>query len=100
MGKTSIIKYEIHYTKIAEKFFEKHEDVRQQYELSLQQLITGDNPEEIDVKRIYGKRKEYFRIRLGSYRIIYAIINKKIVVINTLLAGSRGDVYKKMKGLK
>jgi mRNA interferase RelE/StbE len=50
------------------------------------------------VKRIKGKRNDYFRIRLGDYRIVYAIINKKIVVINTLLAGSRGDVYKKMGG--
>ena len=29
-----------------------------------------------------------------------AIINGRIIVIKTLLAGSRGDVYKKMSGLK
>ena len=100
MSKEVVTEYEIQYTKKAEKFFEKHEEVREQYELSIQQLITGDNPEEIDVKRISGKRNEYFRIRLGSYRVVYAIINKKIVVINTLLAGPRGDIYKKMNGLK
>ena len=99
MSKKVITEYEIQYTKKAEKFFEKHEEIREQYEQSIRQLITGDNPGEIDVKRISGKRNEYFRIRLGSYRVVYAIINNIIVVINTLLAGPRGDVYKKMNGL-
>jgi len=31
---------------------------------------------------------------------VYTIINGTIVVVSTLLAGSRGDVYKKMSGLK
>ncbi|MBR4574497.1 MAG: type II toxin-antitoxin system RelE/ParE family toxin [Lachnospiraceae bacterium] len=47
-----------------------------------------------------GKRGEYYRIKLGGYRVIYTVINGTIVVISTLLAGSRGDVYKKMSGMK
>ena len=96
MSKKISTEYEIQYTKKAEKFFKKHEKVREQYELSIQRLITDDHPEEIDVKKISGKMNEYFRIRLGNYRVIYAVINKRIVVINTLLAGAREDVYKKM----
>lgn len=92
--------YEICYTKAADKFLKAHEDIRSQYEDSIYELLFDTNPEKIDVKRIKGKRTEYFRIRIGSYRIIYAIINSKIVVINTLLAGTRGDIYKKMSGLR
>ena len=99
MSKKISTEYESQYTKKAEKFFKKHEKVREQYELSIQRLITDDHPEEIDVKKISGKMNEYFRIRLGNYRVIYAVINKRIVVINTLLAGARGDVYKKMTNL-
>ena len=44
--------------------------------------------------------KHYFRIRLGEYRVIYAVINGKIIVINTLLAGARGDIYKKNERAK
>lgn len=99
MSKKISAEYEIQYTKKAEKFFKKHEKVREQYELSIQRLITDDHSEEIDVKKISGKMNEYFRIRLGNYRVIYAVINKRIVVINTLLAGARGDVYKKMTNL-
>jgi mRNA interferase RelE/StbE len=91
--------YEIQYTKAADKFFKCHENVRTQYEESINELLCGANPQNIDVKKIKGKHNDYFRIRLGGYRVIYTIINRKIVVINTLLAGSRGDIYKKMEGL-
>ena len=92
--------YEIEYTRAAEKFFRAHENVRDQYEDAIRELLTGEHPEKINVKRIKGKRNEYYRIRLGEWRVIYGIINGKIVVITTLLAGPRGDVYKKMDGLK
>ena len=92
--------YDIQYTKAAEKFFKVHENVRNEYEASIRELLVGEHPETVDVKRIKGKRNDYFRIRLGGYRVVYAVINGKIVVINTLLAGARGDVYKKMNGLK
>ena len=94
------LSYEIQYTKAADKFLKAHEDVREQYEDSIKELLVGDHPEKVDVKRIRGKRNDYYRIRLGGYRIVYTIINGKIIVINTLLAGVRGDVYKKMSGLK
>ena len=67
-------------------------------QLFLNCLIKDDK--KIDVKRIKGKRNDYYRIRIGEYRVIYAIINDKIVVVNTILAGARGDIYKKMGGLK
>ena len=91
--------YEILYTKAADKFLKTHEDVRQKYEANMRKLIIGDHPESVDVKRIQGKKTRYFRIRLGGYRVVYTVINGKIVVVTTLLAGSRGDIYKKMTGL-
>ena len=94
------VRYEIQYTKAADKFLKTHEDVRTQYEDAIRELMVGDHPEKVDVKRIRGKHNDYFRIRLGGVRVVYAIINGKIVVITTLLAGPRGDVYKKMSGLK
>ena len=92
--------YEIQYTKVAEKFFESHEDVRDQYEAAVRELLAGEHPEKVDVKRIKGKRNDYYRIRIADYRVVYALINGKIVVVDTILAGARGDVYKKMSGLK
>ena len=100
MNKRKQFDYEIQYTRVADKFLKNHEEIREQYEAAIKELLVGDHPEKIDVKRIKGKRNDYYRIKLGGYRVVYAIINGKIVVINTMLAGSRGDVYKKMSGLK
>ena len=100
MGKNTDFSYEIQYTKVADKFLKTHEDIRKQYEASIKALLLGDHPEKVDVKRIKGKRNDYYRIKLGGYRVVYAIINRKIIVISTILAGARGDVYKKMGGLK
>ena len=100
MNKRKDFDYEIQYTKAADKFLKNHEDVRKQYEDSIKELLAGDHPEKVDVKRIKGKRVSYFRIRLGNYRVVYTIIDKRIIVIHTLLAGPRGDVYKKMSSLK
>ena len=92
--------YTIEYTKAAEKFMITHEDVRQEYESAIEELLFGKHPEKVDVKRIVGKRNDYFRIRIRNWRIIYAVINGVVVVIRTLLAGPRGDVYKKAGSLK
>ncbi len=92
--------YDIRYTKVAEKFFKAHEDVRDQYEAAIRELLIGDHPEKVDIKKIKGKRNDYYRIRLGDYRVVYALINGTIVVVNTILAGARGDVYKKMGEMK
>ena len=100
MKKQKSMIYEIQYTKAADKFLNSHEEVRTQYELSIKELLVGEHPETVDVKRIKGSRNDYYRIKLGRYRVIYTIINGKIIVITTILAGARGDIYKKMNGLK
>lgn len=99
-GKKEHFSYDIQYTKIADKFFNTHEDIRERYEDAIKELLIGEHPERIDVKKIKGKKNDYYRIKLDGYRVVYALINNTIVVVNTLLAGPRGDVYKKMKGLK
>ena len=98
-AKRESFSYDIRYTKVADKFFKEHEAIRKQYRDAIRELFVGEHSEKIDVKKIKGKRNDYYRIRLGNYRVIYAIINNSIVVIDTLLAGARGDVYKKMEGL-
>lgn len=85
MDKRAGLSDEIQYTKAADKFLKNHEDVRTQYEDAVKELLVGDHPEKVDVKRIRGKRNDYYRIRLGGCRVVYAIINGKIIVISTLL---------------
>lgn len=100
MNEKSGSAYEIQYTKAAEKFFRTHEDVREKYKKAIREIIVGDHPETVDLKRIKGKKNDYYRIRIGNWRVVYTVIGGKIVVVSTVLAGARGDVYKKMDGLK
>jgi mRNA interferase RelE/StbE len=37
-----------------------HEDVRKQYEALIKELLAGEHPEKMDVKRIKGKRADYY----------------------------------------
>ena len=92
--------FDIQYTKAADKFFTKHEKVRSKYEAAIVELLVGEHPEKVDVRKIKGNRNDYYRIRLGRYRVVFTIINEKIVVICTVLAGPRGDVYKEMDASK
>lgn len=92
------IEYEIEYTRAADKFLNTHEDVRTRYEEAIKKLMAGDR-EGVDVREIAGKRTKYYRIRIGGYRVVYTTLRDGIIVVITVLAGSRGDIYKKMKGL-
>ena len=76
--------YEILYTKAADKFLKTHEDVRQKYEENMHELLIGEHPESVDVKRIQGKKSVYFRMRIGEYRIVFAVVNGKITSIKRL----------------
>ena len=89
------LKDEIRNMEVKSKFFEKNESVRDQYKAAIRELLVGDHPENVDVKRIKGKRNDYFRIKLGKWRVVYTIIKDQIVVVSTLYAGARGDIYKK-----
>lgn len=94
-----ILEYVIDYKKPAEKFFKKHEDIRKEYESDLRIFLADQSSARVDVKTIKGKNSEYYRMRIGSWRVIFMIAEGQITVINTLLAGSRGDIYKKIGGL-
>ena len=100
MLKRSPTSYKIQYEKSAEKFFSNHEDIRRLCIQEIAEFLVGDHPERVDIKTLSGKRNKYYRMRIGDWRIIFSIINGKIVVINTILAGSRGDIYKKIGGMK
>ena len=55
MGERQKISYEIQYTKIADKFFQTHEDVREQYKAAIKELLTGDHPEIPDTSKTLGE---------------------------------------------
>lgn len=85
------------YSHLATKFLRKHDTIRAKFEHLIWRLINHINPEQINVKRLHGNMEKYSRIAIGGYRVIYEIKNGEIIIVDVVLAGSRGDVYKKFR---
>ena len=80
--------YRIVYDKPAVKFL-KHQprDIQKRIISAIHKL-----PESGDVKPMAGHINE-FRLRVGSYRVIYSVEND-VLIVRVLDIGNRGDVYK------
>ncbi|QHT63954.1 type II toxin-antitoxin system RelE/ParE family toxin [Paenibacillus lycopersici] len=56
--------------------------------------ILSEDPRhpELDIKKMQGL-ENHFRLRIGSFRVIYTIIDNELIVIIDKNR-SRGDIYK------
>lgn len=82
------------YSKQAEKFFKKHEDIKEKFKKNMYSFFAGNK---IDIKRMQGTIEPVYRVRINDYRILFKIEEGKIIIINTILAGNRGEIYKQFK---
>lgn len=55
--------------------------------------ILGENPFPAGVVKLAGE-DDLFRIRVGDYRVIYSVENKKLVVL-VVSVGHRREVYRR-----
>lgn len=86
----------IDYSKVADKFFEKHNDVEEKFLQNLENFYL-EKQENIDIKKIKGTKLPQYRMRIGNYRVIFTV-NKEIINVYYIFvekADSRGDIYKK-----
>lgn len=80
--------YQIIIKKPAKKFIDKlpiHD--KRRIVFAIQQL-----PNAGDIKKMQGSA-DYYRLRVGDYRIIYTVDHGELVVC-VVAAGNRGDIYK------
>lgn len=83
-----MMQYRIFIEKRAQKFIKK---LSKQDKVRLLKAIS-ELPEG-DIKPMQGY-DGYFRLRVGDYRVIYALDNGNLVIC-VIDAGNRGDIYKK-----
>ena len=89
---------EIGYSRKANRFLEKNPDTTTEKEVdtlivsATKKIFKIDNPN-IDLKKLKGRLKGYFRIRKGDIRIIFSLKEGKIlkVLINDI--DFRGNIY-------
>lgn len=81
-------RYVVKFQKEASKFLKRQDrKTQQRLLLAINQLPNGT-----DIKKLQGH--DLYRLRVGDYRIIYAIDETiKVIMIDNI--DNRGDVYKK-----
>ena len=88
------MRIDFQYSRKAEKFFSTHEEIREEFKVDATKYVNNDHPETVDFKRLKGKMKGYNRIAIRGYRVIFRYIREKIILVDVIKAGARGDVYK------
>ena len=85
------MKYTIVIEKPAEKFIMRLAQPEKERVLK----AIRELPHRGDIKRLQGKKSlGMYRLRVGSYRIIYTVDNGQLVIC-VIDAGNRGDIYKR-----
>jgi len=87
--------YNILITKEVRKFLDKRDKkFIQKVNSAFEKLKTNPfNHPDLDLKKLVNS-KEDFRLRIGKYRFLYAVIDEKILIY-VYKADSRGSIYKK-----
>ena len=92
------MKIEIQFSKAAIKFIFKNSTTITKHETksyiisALQKLLLGQEVN-IDLKKLKGKWKDYYRIRKGNIRIIFSIQNKQIIIVSVHSIDMRKNIY-------
>ena len=92
------MKIEFIYSKKADNFFYKHINIKEEFEKNLISYFKGNR--NVDIKSLQGLNIPIYRMRLGTYRIIFTRKNGEIIIIYTVDAGNRGDIYNNVKNIK
>ena len=84
--------YQVIFTRKAAK------DIRQLNKPDIARIVEkaeslGDDPHPPGSKKLSGIQKEFWRIRIGQYRIIYCV-EEEVKVVNITKVGHRKDVYR------
>jgi mRNA interferase RelE/StbE len=83
--------YRIEFTPKADKQFRALEKSTQM-RLARRINALAENPRPQGVKKLEGE-KDFYRIRAGDYRIVYQILDKRLLVL-ILRLGHRSEVYR------
>lgn len=85
--------YEVKFLKDAYKNLQKQDSTTRNRILDHLKILSDDpRHPELDIKKMQGVENQY-RPRVGSFRIVYSIIDKELIIV-VIKLGSRGDIYK------
>ena len=92
------MKIEFTYSKRADKFFNKHTSLKEEFEENLISYFKGNK--NIDIKSLQGLNIPIYCMHLRTYRIIFTRKNGSIIIVYTIDVGNRGEIYNNIKNIK
>ena len=85
-------RYDIQITPAAQKELDRlSRPVRTRIDAAIIRL--ADNPRPHAVRKLQGTEEDTYRIRVGSYRVVYRIYDTELVVLIVRI-GDRKDIYR------
>ena len=78
--------------------FRVDNDLKEEFEKNLISYFKGNR--NVDIKSLQGLNIPTYRMRLGTYRIIFTRKNGSIIIIYTIDAGNREEIYNNIKNIK
>jgi len=84
----------IEYLPGAKKDLEKIDKIWQRRIKNILQILS-ENPAHLKnkIKKLKGKYKDYFRLRVGNYRVIFRVEKKKLIILVVRIA-HRKEIYR------
>ena len=76
--------------KLAKNFFKKYEDIKEKFKSNIIFHFKGQR--NTDIKKLV-EYSDLFRMRINSYRVIYKVMNNKIILIDVIDTDNKGDIY-------
>ncbi len=90
----------IEYLPVAKKELEKIDKIWQKkIKKNLQMLSENPALLKNKITKLKGKYKDYFRLRVGNYRVIFRVEKKKLVILVVRIA-HRKNLQKQIRELK
>lgn len=87
------MEFKLTFSRLADSYLER-QPAKNRMRIIQRLILLANNPytRELDIRLLEGEDGKY-ALRVGFYRIIYSLdkINK---IVNVLMIGPRGDVYK------
>ena len=87
------------YSRKADSFFKKHPEIRELFRRNIIQCCDG-NTDGLGIRKMSGSRKWMRMAIRKDCRVIYAIVNGQVIVVEVLLAGNRGEIYRQYQNVR
>ena len=89
MASTKDMDYEIHFSSVADRFLKKLHN-KEDVERIREAIYNLKDP--YNSKKLKGKFKGLYRIRVGKYRVIFKIYKKEFIIL-VVDIGRRRNIY-------